>query len=764
MSGYTVCQRINKLAYSNLRMYLGAWAMIRRKNTNWPNAAALSVAVMFLVGNAVHAADQTINGAGAAVTATSGTDRLIFGSDHTGTVADGINLAGALSGVSVVNNVGANSKGTLTFSGTSTVAGSVGATGAALFAINAGATGKAVIFSGDVTATSLTYSGDGTVSLNGNFTGTVAMGNGNTRILNVGAGKNIGTVNCTGTGGTVNFAGSTAIGGNLGNQGTCGLVAINLNGGTVTTGGNNLVATTVNINNSAVLQLTGTNTAGISNTYALNNSATLDLQNYNTVAWVSVTSVSGTTLKTTISSATPGAASHGYINLSGYGASSATLASGTNLVVSVTPGVTIASGTQYKIIDTGSASTYNVTISSGPRYSFTKVADANDLIIQASAGTGYVATSGISSSDPASAAATTLFPMTGTATGSTATLITYLDGLSAAVLATEVKKLAPTTSLPIIQTTSVAMNGALGTVSTRLAAMRGDTELAVGAMSGISAGDVSPSKEFWAKGFGGYGKQSRDNAFDGYKSEGLGLTFGFDREVGDSIRLGSAFSYADTKVDVLDARTGDWTKAKTYQLTVYGSKELGAAYVEASGAFGVHKFDTLRATPNSTTATGNFKGSQWTLRASGGLRMTYGSYNMIPMAGLTYSSLTRDAYTETGGGGAALAYNKLTTDRLRSDVGIRFASADNTASVRPEIHAAWLHDFSDQKVDTVAAFAGGGAAFSTPGQVLKKDALNFGGGLTFSPNRLTNITVTYDYEGRSGYSGHTGQVVGRWKF
>jgi outer membrane autotransporter protein len=144
--------------------------------------------------------------------------------------------------------------------------------------------------------------------------------------------------------------------------------------------------------------------------------------------------------------------------------------------------------------------------------------------------------------------------------------------------------------------------------------------------------------------------------------------------------------------------------------------------------------------------------------------MTYGSYNMIPMAGLTYSSLTRDAYTETGGGGAALAYNKLTTDRLRSDVGIRFASADNTASVRPEIHAAWLHDFSDQKVDTVAAFAGGGAAFSTPGQVLKKDALNFGGGLTFSPNRLTNITVTYDYEGRSGYSGHTGQVVGRGKF
>ncbi len=739
--------------------------MIRRKIANWqPNTIALSVAAILSMGNSVCASDQTIAGAGA-VAATTGTDRIVFTANVTGTVADGDNLSGALNGVSVVNNVGANSRGTLTFSGTSTVAGSVGATGAALAAINAGATGKAVTFSGDVTATTLTYSGDGTVNLNGNFTGTVAMGNGNTRILNVGAGKNVGAVNCTGAGGTVNFAGSTAIGGNLGNQGSCGLVAINLNGGTVTTGGNNLVAGDVNINNAAVLQLTGTNTAGFSNTFALNNSATFDLQNFHTVAWVSVTSASGTTLKTTISSATPGAASHGYLNLTAYGAANATLASGTNLVVSVNPGLTITSGTQYKIIDTSSASTYGVAISSGSRYSFTKVADANDLIVQAGAGAGYVATSGISSSDPASAAANALFPLTGIATGSTATLITYLDGLLATPLATEVKKLAPTPSLPIIQAASVATNGALGSVSSRLAVLRRDITLAdAGGMTGMAAGNMSPDKEFWANGFGGVGKQAQDSNYDGYKASGLGLAFGYDRDFGDDIRAGAAFSYVDSKVDIQDARSGDWTKAKSYQITVYGNKEIGAAFVEGNATYGMHKFDTLRATPNSTQATGNFDASQWTLRVGGGLRMEYGAYKIIPMAGLTYSNLTRNAYTESGGGGAALEYSKLTSDLVRSDIGVRFAGADETAHVRPEIHLAWLHDFNSQKVDTVAAFAGGGASFTTPGQSLGRDGLNVGGAVTIAANRLSSVTLTYDYVGRSGYSAHTGQIVGNWKF
>jgi hypothetical protein len=37
-------------------------------------------------------------------------------------------------------------------------------------------------------------------------------------------------------------------------------------------------------------------------------------------------------------------------------------------------------------------------------------------------------------------------------------------------------------------------------------------------------------------------------------------------------------------------------------------------------------------------------------------------------------------------------------------------------------------------------------------------------GMTVQPNKLAKISLSYDFEGRSGYQSHALQLTGRWDF
>ena len=100
-----------------------------------------------------------------------------YNADGTVIVADTKNIDSAIE-----NNTGTDSQGTLTLEGSSTVSGTVGALGASLKAINAGANSSTSTFNSDVYVTNLNITGSGTVILNSDLTGNVVT-TGNQGIL-----------------------------------------------------------------------------------------------------------------------------------------------------------------------------------------------------------------------------------------------------------------------------------------------------------------------------------------------------------------------------------------------------------------------------------------------------------------------------------------------------------------------------------------------------------------------------------------------------
>lgn len=264
-----------------------------------------------------------------------------------------------------------------------------------------------------------------------------------------------------------------------------------------------------------------------------------------------------------------------------------------------------------------------------------------------------------------------------------------------------------------------------------------------------------------------FSKAGMRDGFDDYQANSGGLSLGADTEIADDWTVGGAFTHAATAIDQQDTRSGDSTRIKSYQLTGYAMKDFGAAYLDAVLSFTRHDNTTQRATALNRTASGNFDGDQWSARLAGGYRMPLGGKTqLIPLASLEWSTLKQKAYTETGAGALNLSYQGTTTDSLKLGLGARLSgeTAWGATTAIPEVHAIALHDFGDARTDTTASFTGGGAAFTTTGQTIRRNSYNLGGSVALLTGRSSKVTIGYDLEGRSGFKGHSAQITGRWMF
>ncbi len=153
-------------------------------------------------------------------------------------------------------NVTATNAGTLTLAGASAITGTVGAVGNLVSTINAGA-GTASV-SGLVNATTLSFNGANTVSLNGvgtNHVGTVNFGS-NAGTLSLADGANLtGNIDDTNTG-TLTLVGTSTVTGNTGSGNNLTAVNAGANGKTdIFTGA--IYATTVNVTGSGTVDING---------------------------------------------------------------------------------------------------------------------------------------------------------------------------------------------------------------------------------------------------------------------------------------------------------------------------------------------------------------------------------------------------------------------------------------------------------------------------------------------------------------------------
>lgn len=291
--------------------------------------------------------------------------------------------------------------------------------------------------------------------------------------------------------------------------------------------------------------------------------------------------------------------------------------------------------------------------------------------------------------------------------------------------------------------------------------------------SGISAGDGTANRGVWGQAFGGQANQGLRDGIAGYHAGYNGLLLGADTLVNENLRLGGLFSYANTSVANTDDNTGSSAHVVSYGLMGYAGYTAEQWYMDFSAGAVRHQFDTVRSinfTGFSGSANGHFNGTQYVASARAGYPIKLDSMmTLTPIAGLSYSGLTQDAYTESGGNGAALNVRSSKSTSVRSEVAAKLERvfACSYGDVVPSAQLGWRHEFHKDAQQSVASFAADGSnstGFTSLGPTPLKDTAVLALGVTLMRSNNLSLSAKYTVEAGSAYVAQTVDLRLRYQF
>jgi outer membrane autotransporter protein len=286
-----------------------------------------------------------------------------------------------------------------------------------------------------------------------------------------------------------------------------------------------------------------------------------------------------------------------------------------------------------------------------------------------------------------------------------------------------------------------------------------------GAPAAVSAG-TPETLRVWGKSFGFESHVGGDANGPAYATKGIGAALGAEKLVLPNFLIGAAFGYtaADTGSAIQDVR------ASTLSGSLYGSYALGALEFDGAAGINGNRYEASRRIAVGGTPLrfdGTTHGLGWSLYGDAGYRFqlptALGSGYVKPLVAVSYSSLARDASTETATGGLALDYRAQTFDRLTSLLGVDFGATHALAGgfVRPEFRVGWIHEYTDP---SPAVFASLGGLPGSPVPIVTRDpnpgrdGLALGAQATMWSRASTQFFVGYNGEFRSNLESHQGTV------
>ncbi|UMO88071.1 autotransporter domain-containing protein [Pectobacterium sp. PL64] len=305
-------------------------------------------------------------------------------------------------------------------------------------------------------------------------------------------------------------------------------------------------------------------------------------------------------------------------------------------------------------------------------------------------------------------------------------------------------------------------------------AQRANVIRVAGGSSGVATGEGDSDVVMWGQGFGGTANQGQRNDVSGYDARFGGLLIGADGAVSDSWRLGGLGSYATTNVDSTGDNEGSAVRIKSYGLFGYANYDSRPWFLNLSTGVVRHQYDTQRLidfSGFSGNATGSFNGTQYIVSGQTGYPFKLGATDttLTPIAGLTYSILKQQGYTEAGGNGAGLTVGDATSTSLKSDLALKLDRriALSGGEVQPFIQLGWRHEFHDDAMQSAASFAAdstGSTDFVTTGSRPVADSGVLSVGTTIVSKRNLSLTLKYTGEAARSYESHSGNLQLRWQF
>ena len=263
----------------------------------------------------------------------------------------------------------------------------------------------------------------------------------------------------------------------------------------------------------------------------------------------------------------------------------------------------------------------------------------------------------------------------------------------------------------------------------------------------------APEEKKWGAfvtGVGEWVDVGGDGNARGYDITTGGFTLGLDYKVTPNFAVGISAGYAGTAADLNDG--GD-VRVNGGKLGLYATYFTGGFYVDAALAGGFNSYDTERAGLQGQ-ARGSTDGGEFNALFGAGYDWKIGALSIGPTATFAYTLVGIDGYTETGSL-APLNIHGDNAESVQTTLGFK-ASYDwkvGGVIIRPEIRAAWLHEYGDRSYGLNASFANGaGNNFLVHGPTLGCDSLLLGAGFAIQCSDRYSTYFYYDGEfGRSNY-------------
>lgn len=243
-------------------------------------------------------------------------------------------------------------------------------------------------------------------------------------------------------------------------------------------------------------------------------------------------------------------------------------------------------------------------------------------------------------------------------------------------------------------------------------------------------------------GTGEWGDVDSDGNGSGYDFRTGGLTFGLDYKVSPNFAVGISAGYANTNADLVDDGR---VRVNGGQIGLYATYFTGGYYADFAVSGGYRDYDTKRSALEGT-AHGDTDAGQFDLLFGTGYDWKIGALTIGPTATFEYTYLGLDSFDEHGSL-APLHFPDQSGESIRTSLGIK-ASYDwkvGNVLVKPEIRAAWQHEFGDDDYALDSQFAhAAGNVFTVNGPETGRDSLLLGAGVAIQFNEKVAAYLSYD--------------------
>lgn len=344
-----------------------------------------------------------------------------------------------------------------------------------------------------------------------------------------------------------------------------------------------------------------------------------------------------------------------------------------------------------------------------------------------------------------------------------ASLITALNTQADSALPDIYDQLSPANLAPMFQIEFSTAQAEAGMVSQRLAGLLSDSNSLEVAWNGTRfAGDLPASAEagigknlqpeqwgVFASGLGDFGTVSSDGNGPGYQfSTGgmvAGMDYRFSKEWAGGLLLGYTSSGTGQSTATVNATGG--------QLGLYTGWEEEGFHLNALLEGGLNSYTTLRNGLGGT-ASGNTQGQMISGQLGLGYELKTDQLRIGPFLSGQYTSVSLNAFNETGSALGLLDYGAQSAGSFNSDIGLAANRSWDLGgwTLTPSLSAAWEHYFQGN-VDSLSASFGSGPNFTVNGSSAGADAVILAAGVNALLGKGFNLYAAY--QGKVGMTNYS---------